>query len=284
MLHHPRMLESLGNDISEHERGFERARNSDKEVRSSAQDCLLLRPLVPTLYAKSQGFSNYENWWFTGVKDGEQRRGSELLEAGASFDSDYVRKLRADKNARRRNPAPDATARVKRGWFNPAHTRTPSLASPVRTSKSANGPRRRPSRKQHKHTPTQPDASHVSDSPATATAGTGTGTSPGAEVEQQLPAVDGSQGSDVQGSDTPAAEKAATSPPVASTPTKPRPASAEAGQSAPPLLVESLWSPLNEYAATTTMNAGRSVGKGAHINPWARDPDAKPKRWVSCPL
>lgn len=49
MLHHPRMLESLGNDISEHERGFERARNSDKEVRSSAQDCLLLRPLVPTL-------------------------------------------------------------------------------------------------------------------------------------------------------------------------------------------------------------------------------------------
>ena len=52
----------------------------------------------------------------------------------------------------------------------------------------------------------------------------------------------------------------------------------------PPLLARSLWSPLNDYASTTTMHAGRSSKKGAHHNPWARNFDARPLRYVAAPV
>lgn len=263
-----------------------------------------------------QGFSNYENWWFTGVKEPENPYAGRLGDGDdTELDADFVRSHRDMRNSRRRNPPPDPTVRVNPKWYKASIMRD-APAEPLQS----------PLAKRRAKTAAAKTRAKAAAAKAKATQRASVGEDAGATTQRST--TSGAAGDEAGGEAQPAGTsgsgdaaaaanggkpltplrapppKLDTSPASARrTPRRARPlmgvrasATAPVGRigelrrsrsmgsarrsDGPPVLAQSLWSPLNDYASTTTMHAGRSSKKGAHHNPWARNFDARPLRCV----
>ena len=264
-------------------------------------------------FCQCQGFSNYENWWFTGVKEPENPYASRLGDGeDGEIDVDFVQSHRSFRNSRRRNPPPDPSTRVNPKWYK-ASTMRDAPAEPLQS----------PLAKRRAKTAASKTRARAAKRAPSAEQGGATHRSQASVANKDGGGGDGQEGGTGEASNSPpaAGDPAPPTPmklpptlntspgSVRSTPRRNRSAmggvrasaTAPAGRvgelrrskstgppsrqpDGPPLLARSLWSPLNDYASTTTMHAGRSSKKGAHHNPWARNFDARPLRYVAAPV